>query len=76
MRANVSPLLEGPVKTELQAMSWTSDGDYAVVLVKSATSYQLHVNVAAGQSLPTSSTFGAAVFHAISHISRFVCVNQ
>ena len=73
MQTHVSPLLVGSVKTGLQETSWMSDGDYAVVLVKSATSYWLHVNVTAGSVLPTSSTNSDGTPQAISHVSRFVC---
>ena len=73
MQANVSPELVGPMKTGLQSTSWTSDGDYAVVLVKSATTYWLHVNVTAGSVLPTSSMNSDGTPQAISHVSAFVC---
>ena len=73
MQAHVSPLLVGPVKSDNQGISWTSDGDYAVVLIKSSTSYWLHVNVTKGSVLPTSSTNGNGDPQGISHISRFVC---
>jgi hypothetical protein len=73
VQTHVSPLLVGPVKTGLQDTSWVSDGDYAVVLVKSATSYWLYVNVTAGSVLTTSSTNAEGAPQAISHVSRFVC---
>ena len=75
VQAHVSPLLVGPVKSDNQGMSWTSDGDYAAVLIKSSTSYWLHVNVTKGSVLPTPSTSGSGNPQGISHISRFVCQN-
>jgi hypothetical protein len=73
VQAHVSPLLVGPVTTEIQGSSWTSDGNYAVVIIKSSTSYWLHVNVTQGSVLPTSSTNGSGNPQGISHISRFEC---
>jgi hypothetical protein len=61
------------MKLALQDTSWVSDGDYPVVLVKSATSYRLYVNVTAGSVLTTSSTNANGTPQAISHVSRFVC---
>jgi hypothetical protein len=69
----VSPLLAGPIKTELETTSWTSDGNYAAVLVKSANDYRLHVNVVAGQTLTSPSSNGRGNLQDISHVSRFVC---
>jgi hypothetical protein len=74
VQAHVSPLLVGPVKSDNQGISWTSDGDYAAVLIKSSTTYWLHVNVTNGSVLPTSSTNGNGNAQGISHISRFVCL--
>lgn len=70
----VSPLLAGPIKTELETTSWTSDGDYAAVLVNSANSYRLYVNVVSGQVLTSSSSSRKGKLQDISHVSRFVCV--
>ena len=73
VQAHVSPLLVGPVKSDNQGISWTSDGNYAVVLIKSSTSYWLHVNVTQGSVVPTPSTNSNENPQGISHISRFVC---
>ena len=73
VREHVSALLVGPEKTSLTTTQWTSDGNYPVVIVKSSTSYALHVNVRAGQVLPTPSTNHNGKPQDISHVSRFVC---
>jgi hypothetical protein len=73
VRAHVSPLLDGPIKSDVQGTSWTSDGNYPVVIVKSSTKFWLHVNVTAGAVLPTSSTNQNGNPQGISHIDRFVC---
>lgn len=73
VREHVSPLLVGPVKTSLNTTQWTSDGHYAVVVVKSSTLYALHVNVTAGQVLRTPSENHRGNPQDISHVSRFVC---
>jgi hypothetical protein len=73
VRAHVSPLLVGPIKSDVQGTTWTSDGNYAVVLVKSSTQFWLHVNVTRGSVLPTSSTNSNGNPQGISHVDRFVC---
>jgi len=56
VRAHVSSRLDGPIESDVQGTSWTSDGNYPVVVVKSSTQFWLHVNVTPGAVLPTSST--------------------
>jgi hypothetical protein len=68
VQANVSPLLVGPVKSQATGNSWTSDGNYAAVLVKAGTESWLYVNVVQGQVL---SNVGSG--YGLSHVSRFVC---
>jgi hypothetical protein len=34
VHVHVSPLLHGPIKSAVQATSWTSDGNYPVVIVQ------------------------------------------
>ncbi len=74
VQANVSNLLTGPVKYEpTSTTSWTSDGNYPVVLVKSSTTYYLYTNVVLGQVLLSQSFNSHEVRQNISHISRFSC---
>lgn len=73
VQAHVSPLLVGGMKSDVQGTTWTSDGDYAVVIIKSSTQFWLHVNVTQGSVLPTSSTNGNGNPQGISHVDRFVC---
>ena len=74
VQANVSALLSGPVKTELTTTSWTSDGSYPVVLVKSAQTYTLYANVRTGDVLQSPAFNQNGKQQAISHVSRFACV--
>jgi hypothetical protein len=64
----------GPNTTELRGQtSWTSDGNYAAVIIKASTSYMLHVNVTTGSVLPTVFSTRTGKHKDISHVSRFVC---
>jgi hypothetical protein len=73
VRAHVSPLLDGPIKSAVQGTGWTSDGNYPAVIVKSSTKFWLHVNVTQGSVLPTSSTNQNDNPQGISHVDRFIC---
>jgi hypothetical protein len=73
VRDHVSPLLDGPISSDVQGTSWTSDGNYPVVIVKSSTQFWLHVNVTQGSVLPTSSTTQSGNPQGISHLDRFIC---
>jgi multidrug efflux pump subunit AcrA (membrane-fusion protein) len=61
------------VKTSPNTTEWTSDGNYAVVVVKSSTLYAMHVNVTTGQVLKTPGENYTGNPQDISHVSRFVC---
>lgn len=75
VNAHVSPgPFSGPNKTELTGTSWTSDGAYAVLLVKSAQSYALYTNVSPGQVIVSPSSNKQGALQGISHISTFACV--
>jgi hypothetical protein len=81
VNAHVSPLLTGPVRTELGGpSSWTSDGDYAVVIVRSTTGYWLYVNVTTGSVLNAGSisttSGGTTEPPRIKYVSRFVCATD
>lgn len=54
--------------------SWTADESFAVVLVKAATEYYLYTNVHVGDVVESHSFNKKGVQQAISHVSRFVCV--
>lgn len=55
VRTHVSARLEGPGNKQASGTSWTSPSPYAVVLIKAAGLYTLHLKVAAGAVL-TSAT--------------------
>ena len=69
----MSPLLSGPIKSDAQGTSWTSDRNYPAVIVKSSTKFWLHVNVTQGSVLPTSSTNQNGDPQGISHVDGFIC---
>jgi len=76
VRTHVSMLLVGPVRTEFgedAGTSWTSDGDYPVVIVKSATSAWLYTNVVKGQILQSPAFNQNGKQQAISYVSRYTC---
>ncbi len=74
VNSHVSPgLFTGPTKTSLTTTTWTSDGNYAVVLVKSGTTYRLYVNVTVGQVLQSPGFNPQGKQQAISHVSTFAC---
>ncbi len=69
--------LSGPTTTTLNGpTTWTSDGNYPVVLVKGAgQDFGVYVNVTTGQVLTTPSTNSHGDLQAISHVARFVCAS-
>ena len=77
VHAQVSPLLVGPTTTLLQGKtSWTSDGNFAAVLLKSPSGFWLHVNVKKGTVVTTPMTNGNGGPAEITHVSRFACVDE
>ncbi len=70
--------LTGPVSTSLSGpTTWTSDGNYPVVLVKGAgQDFGVYVNVKTGDVLTTPSTNHNGILQAISHVSRFACATN
>ncbi len=69
--------LTGPSKIDGTATTWTSNGNYPVVLVKGAAQdYRVYLNVVAGQVLTTPSTNPHGDLQNISHVSIFVCPSQ
>jgi hypothetical protein len=73
VRTFVSNLFTGPSKVDLTTTSWTSTGNYPVVVVKAAQTYWLYVNVVVGQVLQSHSFNQNNKQQNISHVSRFVC---
>lgn len=70
---HVNALLTGPTKVEPGGKSWTSDGNYPAVLVKSGTTYAIFVNVTTGQVLQSPGLNPQGKQQDISHVSKFVC---
>lgn len=56
--------------------SWTADENFAVVLVKAGTTYYLYTNVHVGDAVQSQGFNKKGVRQDISHVSRFVCVEE
>ena len=74
VQSNVSPSLTSAGKVSLQGTTdWTSDGNYAVVIVKSGTVWFIYTNVSAGDILQSEAFNSQGKRQNISHVHRFVC---
>lgn len=76
VQTNVSPLLTGPSKINLESKTWTSTGNFPVVIVKAAQVWYLYTNVTTGQVLQSPAFNQNGNQQNISHISKFVCATQ
>jgi hypothetical protein len=75
VRSNVSSALSSAGKVSLTGKTeWTSDGNYAVVIVKSGTVWFIYTNVSAGDVLQSPAVNSQGKRQEISHVSRFACV--
>jgi hypothetical protein len=76
VNSNVSPLLTGTIGAEFddRPLSWTSDGNYAVVLLRSRSGYWLYVNVTMGSVLTMGGESNTSDMDPrIKAVSRFFC---
>lgn len=73
VQSNVSATLTSAGKVSSEGTGWTSDGNYAVVIVKSATVSFIYTNVSAGDILQSHGFNSQGTRQNISHVHRFVC---